>query len=177
MIDIKEYLKQTKTVLLTQDAFDELKQRASVQPKRTEKRTETHACDCISRADVEQTVEDNILCYTHSDRPIDQDPDTECHKAIRMALRMLRKDLRKLPSVQPQRTDEWCTDCAEYDSEKHCCPRFNRVIRQTLSEQPKIIHCRDCKYADEDIVCQNDKGLAIQDGDDFCSFAEGRTDE
>ena len=61
------------------------------------------ATDLISRADVEQTVEDNILCYTHSDRPIDQDPDTECHKAIRTALRMLRKDLRKLPSVQPER--------------------------------------------------------------------------
>ena len=58
--------------------------------------------DCISRADVEQTVEDNILCYTHSDRPIDQDPDTECHMAIRTALRMLRKDLRKLPPVTPQ---------------------------------------------------------------------------
>ena len=59
--------------------------------------------DLISRADVEQTVEDNILCYTHSDRPIDQDPDTECHKAIRIALGMLRKDLRKLPSAQPER--------------------------------------------------------------------------
>ena len=33
MLDIKEYLKQTKTVLLTQDAFDELKQRASAQPE------------------------------------------------------------------------------------------------------------------------------------------------
>ena len=59
--------------------------------------------DCISRADVEQTVEDNILLYTHSDKPIDQDPDTECHMAIRTALRMLRKDLRKLPSAQPER--------------------------------------------------------------------------
>lgn len=46
--------------------------------------------------------------------------------------------LDKLPAVQPQRkTDEWCTDCKEYDQEKHCCPRFNRVIRQTLSEQRK----------------------------------------
>jgi len=49
MLDIKEYLKQTKTVLLTQDAFDELMQMAYAQPKRTAKRTETHACDCISR--------------------------------------------------------------------------------------------------------------------------------
>lgn len=31
-------------------------------------------------------------------------------------------------------TDEWCTDCKEYDHEKHCCPRFNRVIRTTLNE-------------------------------------------
>lgn len=78
-----------------------------------EKRTETHACDCISREDVEQTVEDNILCYTHSDRPIDQDPDTECHKAIRIALGMLRKDPRKLPSAQPERKrGEWTDDNA-----------------------------------------------------------------
>jgi hypothetical protein len=33
MLDIKEYLKQTKTVLLTQDAFDELMQRASAEPR------------------------------------------------------------------------------------------------------------------------------------------------
>ena len=65
--------------------------------------------DTISRADVEQTVEDNILCYTHSDRPIDQDPDTECHMAIRTALRMLRKDLGKLPSAQPELIT--CKDC------------------------------------------------------------------
>ena len=84
--------------------------------------------NCISRADVEQTVEDNILCYTHSDRPIDQDPDTECHMAIRTALRMLRKDLRKLPSAQPERkkgrwivkekgcklTSYKCSECGRY---------------------------------------------------------------
>ena len=31
MLDIKEYLKQTRTVLVTQDAFDELVKKASVQ--------------------------------------------------------------------------------------------------------------------------------------------------
>lgn len=30
--------------------------------------------------------------------------------------------------------DEWCTDCKEYDQEHHCCPRFNRVIRQTIDD-------------------------------------------
>jgi len=44
--------------------------------------------------------------------------------------------LRELPSVQPQRSlDEWCQDCKEYDQERHCCPRFNQVIRQTLDER------------------------------------------
>ena len=30
--------------------------------------------------------------------------------------------------------DEWCTDCKEYDHEHHSCPRWNRVIRQTVEE-------------------------------------------
>lgn len=29
---------------------------------------------------------------------------------------------------------EWCTDCKEYDKERHCCPRFNRVIKETVAE-------------------------------------------
>lgn len=34
--------------------------------------------------------------------------------------------------------DEWCTDCKEYDHERHCCPRWNRVIRETLKDaQPE----------------------------------------
>lgn len=32
--------------------------------------------------------------------------------------------------------DEWCTDCKEYDTEKKCCPRFNRVIRGALKREP-----------------------------------------
>lgn len=40
-----------------------------------------------------------------------------------------------LPSAQPEyRLDEWCADCKEYDTERHCCPRFNQVIRTTLDE-------------------------------------------
>ena len=36
-------------------------------------------------------------------------------------------------SAQPD-IDEWCTDCKEYDNERHCCPRWNRVIRETVKE-------------------------------------------
>lgn len=44
--------------------------------------------------------------------------------------------IRNLSPVEPN-LDEWCTDCKEYDSEHHCCPRFNRVIRETLKERSK----------------------------------------
>lgn len=36
------------------------------------------------------------------------------------------------PRKEERRTDEWCTDCKEYDTERHCCPRFNRVIRAAM---------------------------------------------
>ena len=45
--------------------------------------------------------------------------------------------LEQLPSAQPD-LDEWCTDCKEYDKEKHSCPRFNRVIREAVKDaEPK----------------------------------------
>ena len=53
-----------------------------------------------------------------------QDGSGQTYVALRMAIEAL--------SDRP--TDEWCTDCKEYDHEKHCCPRFNRVIRTTLNE-------------------------------------------
>lgn len=46
-------------------------------------------------------------------------------------------------------TDEWCTDCKEYDSEHHCCSRFNRVIRNTIDELKEafsIVQCHECKH-------------------------------
>lgn len=49
----------------------------------------------------------------------------------------IKHDIEALPSAQPD-LDEWCTDCSEYDQERHCCPRWNRVIRQTLKDaQPE----------------------------------------
>lgn len=29
---------------------------------------------------------------------------------------------------------EWCHDCKEYDQEKHSCPRWTKVIRNTVAE-------------------------------------------
>ena len=41
-----------------------------------------------------------------------------------------------LPSVTPQEPQDfkWCTDCREYDQEKHCCHRWSKVIRDTIEE-------------------------------------------
>jgi hypothetical protein len=39
---------------------------------------------------------------------------------------------KDIPSAE--KTEEWCHECKEYDKEKHCCPRFNKVIRQTVKE-------------------------------------------
>ena len=54
--------------------------------------------------------------------------------------------IRNMSPVEPN-LDEWCTGCKEYDSEHHCCPRFNRVIRETL-EEVKAEHQKSCDYWD-----------------------------
>lgn len=37
-------------------------------------------------------------------------------------------------------SDKWCEDCAEYDEKRHCCPRFNRVIRTALDESQQYLY-------------------------------------
>jgi hypothetical protein len=38
------------------------------------------------------------------------------------------------PLEQEPQTFKWCTDCKEYDQEKHCCHRWSKVIRDTVEE-------------------------------------------
>jgi hypothetical protein len=49
------------------------------------------------------------------------------------------KQLEQQPCYNP---DEWCHDCSEYNQDKHCCPRFNKVMRNTVEEikEPKMGH-------------------------------------
>ena len=64
-----------------------------------------------------------------------EDIRTMIPKDARLNIKWIEMWLMQLPSAQPERRyDEWCTDCKEYDKEKHCCPRWNRVIRTTLQE-------------------------------------------
>ena len=118
----------------------------SAQPETHDKRTETHTCDLISR----QAAIAEIARWIGY---IDED-----------MIGRIKIGLKKLPSAQPEYTNSWyinswCIDCKEYDTEKHSCPRFNRVIKQTLDEvyahaeteaearfHAEIVRCKDCMY-------------------------------
>ena len=98
----------------------------------------------------------------------------------------IEKAIDDQPAIEPEpHYDEWCTDCKEYDHERHCCPRWNRVIRETLKDaQPEIIRCRDCKYWREHKYAKETKryiqfcgfNAIYTKADDFCSRAERRTE-
>ena len=138
---LAEYVKYSEDAPALREVIEMLK--CSEMPNSSDERTQkTHARDLISRADVEQTVEDNILCYTHSDRPIDQDPDTECHKAIRTALKMLRKDLRKLSPAQPVQPEITLESAIDYLHSIGWMQEHDRIL--TESAQPET--CEGCKH-------------------------------
>lgn len=89
-------------------------------------------------------------------------------------------------NAQPE-LDEWCEDCKEYDQEQHCCSRFNRVIRTAMQDaQPEIIKCKDCKhwrlnYYEDVETCFEHRNVDGTEqatrAEDYCSWAERRTDE
>lgn len=66
-------------------------------------------------------------------------------KTSRYLVDAMEKIIR-LPSAQPE-LDEWCTDCKEYDQERHCCPRFTRVIKTTVDE------LKQAAQTEPDVVC------------------------
>ena len=90
--------------------------------------------------------------------------------------------MSRLPSAYPE-TDSFCTDCKEYDQERHFCPRFDRVIKRTVEEMG-IIHCKDCSnwipgyITDQDDLippkCGKYQQMVGHSSDDYCSLAERR---
>ena len=92
--------------------------------------------------------------------------------------------LETTPSSYPE-TDGFCTDCKEYDQEKHFCPRFDRVIKKTVEEMG-IIHCKDCRkhnvsagYKEDCCPLYEWRGVSYGHEHDFqyCCYAERRTDD
>ena len=130
--------------------------------------------------------------------------DLISRQAARNAVRNLGEDyvarlkmlllIEELPSAEPETEEfEWCHDCKEYDQEKHCCHRWTKVIRQTITEvkrqyaleHPEVVHCNECFYAEsaddkEDgyrcTHAMNQNRSVIWFGGDFCSYGE-RNDE
>ena len=129
----------------------------SAQSETHDKRTETHVCDLISRQWLMECVNEGWIKF-------------ETEKDKNKFIHLIRDTA---PSAQPD-LDEWCNTCREYDHERHCCPRFNRVIREALKEaQPEVIHCRDCRYENMG-ECEHKFGLLVANEENYCSYAERR---
>ena len=79
-------------------------------------------------------------------RLIDPDSDHDYLLDGRYWITSAQSVIEALPFAQPE-TDSFCTDCKEYDQDRHFCPRFDRVIRKTV-EEIGIIHCKDCRHWD-----------------------------
>jgi len=48
-------------------------------------------------------------------------------------IQRIQMGLKRLPSAEEE-SFEWCDTCKEYDQEKHCCPRWSKIINQTVEE-------------------------------------------
>ena len=157
----------------------------SAQSETHEKRTETHACDLISRQAV---IEINRSYHG-------QMPNEVNHR--------IWKEINELPSAQSEKRTDKCTethscDCisrqAAIDALKEAFnPSITNFVKAKIaidklpSAQPEIIHCRDCKHWREGAVymyCDKLFGMGVLDAydymtdeDDYCSRAERRTDE
>ena len=157
--------------------IEHLERMSSVQPeKRTEERTETHACDLIDRQAAINALD--VLCQEHRYKiPGKIETYSQYNEAWQDALDRAEGAIFNLPSAQPD-LDEWCTDCKEYDSERHCCPRYNRVIREAVEEvKEERIYCKDCKWCEDadGLTCMNPTSWVVDTGCNFgCVLAERR---
>lgn len=82
---------------------------------------EPHDDDLIRRRDALMIIDSQ--CWYHGNQYTGKD-----------AFQDIRNNV---PAAHPE-LDEWCDGCKEYDTEKHCCPRFNRVIRSALDDSTLI---------------------------------------
>lgn len=81
--------------------------------------------DCISRAEAIKCLECDFDIT-----------GKENMKTVVNYINSAHDKIVNLPSVTPQEPQsfKWCTDCKEYDQEKHCCHRWSKVIRDTVEE-------------------------------------------
>ena len=90
-------------------------------------------------------------------RLIDADALLEAVKDYPYGYRgMIESTISEQPTIDRD-LDEWCETCSEYDAERHCCPRFNHVIKATVTEYEASmpVRCKDCKWWERG---ENDQG-------------------
>ena len=136
--------------------------------------------DAVSR----QTLQKELALY-HID-----DVTSEDEAGYNRAINDVQKMVLHLPSTQPQSTMGQVNDTAQ--STNDCISRHAAIeliermkpyhqeaddiaemIDNMPSAQPEVIRCKDCKYYDPNDHCY----LQGAEANDFCSYAERRTDE
>lgn len=75
------------------------------------------------------------------------------------AYKMAIKALEQQPCIEDYPT---CTECEHYDSEKHYCPRFCQVIKDTLAEAQTCENINE-DYADCDQFKCSECQIELQD--------------
>lgn len=90
--------------------------------------------DCISRAQAQTEIEMNASRYTIAKERGGTGQVEWSDQLIKVSDAV--DIIRNLPPATPQEPQsfKWCTDCKEYDQEKHCCHRWSKVIRDTVEE-------------------------------------------
>ena len=75
----------------------------------------------------EQKVKDYSVVFDTAPK------DSVVYGAVSAEIEIYDTTIKALEQEQ-KAINEWCTDCKEYDHEKHCCPRFSQVIKNTVQE-------------------------------------------
>ena len=140
----------------------DIKKVPTAQPeKRTEERTETHACDCINRQAAIDKV-DRIVKVNHLN------PDM-----VWFTPNGVKTLMEDLPSAEPddEAANYWHEKANSYEQ---------TLVKLAQNKQPEIIRCKDCKdyQTDWETSYPNRHYCATMDlvmpEDGFCSYAERR---
>ncbi len=74
---------------------------------------------------------------------------------------------------QEPKSFQWCTDCKEYDQEKHCCHRWSKVIRDTVEEMKQEQEPRKGHLSIDDVMSVFDDFMCGEvDEDGTAAFLE-----
>ena len=144
------------------DLYNLIETLPSAQPETHEKRTETHACDLISRNKAIRWVKTECNPYGQ--------PTLDYESGIKVI-----EHLERMSSAQPYTEEEIQ---AIQDLEQAQLDKAYQIgVEEGLqSAQLGIIRCKDCKHWKFDHTCHEHSLVSPMMANDFCSRAERRTD-